>query len=238
MVLETSDWRLLNRLLLELHGADSAVELRARTLRAVSRLAPGGWIAWSHFHPRTGTVEHGTQPAARARAGARTLAELTAAPPRSIAGHRRGWQTLAGRGKGGRAIGTVIECAGSGWLSLALHRPGGKFDRRERALLDLLHPHLDFCFQKTANTPARAVTRLSAREDEVLRWMVEGKRNGEIATILGASPRTVEKHVTEILTKLDVENRAGAIRRALESGGAGVPPPFNAASHPAGAGSS
>lgn len=56
----------------------------------------------------------------------------------------------------------------------------------------------------------------SQRKNEVLQWMVEGKRNAEIAKILHLSPRTVEKHVAEILAELQVENRAGAIVRAME----------------------
>lgn len=62
----------------------------------------------------------------------------------------------------------------------------------------------------------RDLAQFSKRVNEVLRWMVEGKRNGEIATILGISPRTVEKHVSVILESLGVENRATAIVRAME----------------------
>ena len=58
--------------------------------------------------------------------------------------------------------------------------------------------------------------QLSKRENEVLQWMVEGKRNAEIGQILCISPRTVEKHVGEILTALKVENRATAILTAME----------------------
>jgi DNA-binding CsgD family transcriptional regulator len=58
--------------------------------------------------------------------------------------------------------------------------------------------------------------QLSKRKNEVLKWMVEGKRNAEIARILYLSPRTVEKHVAEILAALNVENRATAIIRAME----------------------
>jgi DNA-binding CsgD family transcriptional regulator len=58
--------------------------------------------------------------------------------------------------------------------------------------------------------------QLSARENETLQWMTEGKRNGEIATILNISERTVEKHVAAILAQLQVENRATAIIRAME----------------------
>jgi DNA-binding CsgD family transcriptional regulator len=62
----------------------------------------------------------------------------------------------------------------------------------------------------------KPVPSLTDRENEVLRWMVEGKRNSEIAVILGVSSRTVEKHVEAILRGLDVENRATAIVRAIE----------------------
>ena len=45
--------------------------------------------------------------------------------------------------------------------------------------------------------------------------MVEGKRNAEIAAILGVSPRTVEKQVQAVLEAVDAENRAKAIVRAM-----------------------
>ncbi len=57
---------------------------------------------------------------------------------------------------------------------------------------------------------------LTPRESHILDWIVEGKRNAEIAVILGVSTRTVEKHVEHVLAKLKVETRAGAIRHALD----------------------
>ena len=60
------------------------------------------------------------------------------------------------------------------------------------------------------------LTQLTVRENEVLNWMTGGKRNAEIAIILGVSPRTIEKHVEAIFTALGVENRATAIVRAME----------------------
>jgi len=61
----------------------------------------------------------------------------------------------------------------------------------------------------------RNLPDLTERQNEVLKWMVEGKRNAEIGTILHLSPRTVEKHVAEILKHLKVENRASAIVNAM-----------------------
>lgn len=61
-----------------------------------------------------------------------------------------------------------------------------------------------------------ALTRrgLTPRQAEVLYWMVQGKRDREIAVILGISPRTAETHVRSILEKLGVETRAAAVAQA------------------------
>ena len=57
---------------------------------------------------------------------------------------------------------------------------------------------------------------LTKREAEVLLWVSQGKRNGEIALILGARSRTIGKHVERILGKLCVETRTAAANVALE----------------------
>jgi DNA-binding CsgD family transcriptional regulator len=51
---------------------------------------------------------------------------------------------------------------------------------------------------------------LTQRETEVLHWLSEGKRNAEIAVILGTTTRTVGKHLEHIFAKLGVETRAAA----------------------------
>jgi DNA-binding CsgD family transcriptional regulator len=56
---------------------------------------------------------------------------------------------------------------------------------------------------------------LTPREAEVLHWLVQGKRDGEIAQIIKCSDRTVQKHVQKILAKLCVENRTAAAAEAL-----------------------
>jgi DNA-binding NarL/FixJ family response regulator len=54
---------------------------------------------------------------------------------------------------------------------------------------------------------------LSAREAEVLGLLAEGLTDREIAASLQISPRTVETHVSKVLHKLGVRNRAEAARR-------------------------
>jgi len=67
-------------------------------------------------------------------------------------------------------------------------------------------------------TPA-AIERtlgLTARESEVLSWVVQGKTNPEIATITGIQLTTVKKHLESIFMKLSVENRTAAVALVLE----------------------
>ncbi len=57
--------------------------------------------------------------------------------------------------------------------------------------------------------------KLTAREAEVLYWVVKGKINRDIADILGASPATVKKHLERIFVKLGVETRTAAAGMAM-----------------------
>jgi DNA-binding NarL/FixJ family response regulator len=62
--------------------------------------------------------------------------------------------------------------------------------------------------------PARGVesSGLSEREAEVLRLVADGLTDREVGEALGISPRTVGRHVGNILDKLGVRNRAEAAR--------------------------
>jgi CheY-like chemotaxis protein/DNA-binding CsgD family transcriptional regulator len=57
--------------------------------------------------------------------------------------------------------------------------------------------------------------KLTAREAEVLYWVVKGKINRDIADILGASPATVKKHLERVFAKLGVETRTSAAAMAI-----------------------
>ncbi len=59
---------------------------------------------------------------------------------------------------------------------------------------------------------------LTARQLEVLELLVTGMRNAEIADRLVVAPKTVDHHVSAILTKLDVSSRGEAAAKAMQLG--------------------
>ena len=59
---------------------------------------------------------------------------------------------------------------------------------------------------------------LSSREQEVLRHLVEGMSNKEIAGLLGITEATVKCHVSTILMRLNVSDRTQAVVTALQRG--------------------
>lgn len=70
----------------------------------------------------------------------------------------------------------------------------------------------DACSGGNAGSPLIKDLPFTQREREVFHWMVEGKRNKEIAIILECSPSTIKKHVASILMKTGAETRSGALR--------------------------
>lgn len=74
-----------------------------------------------------------------------------------------------------------------------------------------------------AGRPAAAggVAGLSEREVTILRTLAMGRSNDEIAQELWITRQTVKFHLTNIYRKLDVRNRADAVRKAYELGLAG-----------------
>jgi DNA-binding CsgD family transcriptional regulator len=57
---------------------------------------------------------------------------------------------------------------------------------------------------------------LTVREGEVLHWVIQGKRDKEVADILSAGPKTIHNHLRSILRKLNAETRTGAALEAFE----------------------
>ncbi len=60
--------------------------------------------------------------------------------------------------------------------------------------------------------------RLTRRELDVLRLVAEGQTDREVAEALVLSPRTVNRHLSNIFTKLDVPGRAAAVAYAIRQG--------------------
>jgi DNA-binding CsgD family transcriptional regulator len=103
------------------------------------------------------------------------------------------------------------------------------FSRDEVRKLRLFSPHL-----VRAYLNAQAITKLRAlasnvpqlellqdlgltpQESLIMHWLIQGKRDSEIAQILNSKTRTVEKHVQHIFARLGVETRTAAALVALE----------------------
>ena len=94
-------------------------------------------------------------------------------------------------------------------VSFVLNRMRRDFTDRERALLEVLRPHLARIYQRM-----NIMGGLTARESEVLRWVAAGKSDAQIGAILRISARTVQKHLQNVYDKLGVETRTAAAMRA------------------------
>lgn len=112
-------------------------------------------------------------------------------------------------------------------LILLRGRDAADFSERDRAVLELLRPHLRAREARAdlqrrvhdtggaaASDTDGADAALTARELEILRLVREGKTNTEIAGELWVSPGTVKKHLEHVYEKLGVASRAAAATAA------------------------
>jgi DNA-binding NarL/FixJ family response regulator len=77
---------------------------------------------------------------------------------------------------------------------------------------------IDFFATEASTLPKEIFPSLTEREREILQLIARGKSNAEIARELSLSPKTVYNYVSNILSKLQVADRAQAIIRAREAG--------------------
>src|SRR5207248_3835556 len=102
--------------------------------------------------------------------------------------------------------------------AVSLGRRGKDFTERDRLILNLLRRHFNQAHRngelatdrRDAGAKPLASYGLTPRESEIGHWIAGGKTNPEIAIILQANRRTIEKHMERILDKLGVENRVAA----------------------------
>lgn len=125
-------------------------------------------------------------------------------------------------------IGLTIEDARRRKIGIALNRSIRDFERREADRVDALRPHIIAAYTNAVRLAereagladlSRAISieglPLTRRENEVLYWVSMGKTNEEVATIIGARPLTVKKHLEHVYDKLGVPNRTAAARMRM-----------------------
>ena len=123
-------------------------------------------------------------------------------------------------------------------IAMALHLPGGKHFLmgvyREQALpqrdsqitrlladLQLLAVHAQdaavrlLVGQAHGNSP---VPHLTGREKQVLQWTMDGKSAWEVGEILQLSENTINFHLRNAMTKLDVSSKHQAVLKAMSLG--------------------
>jgi DNA-binding CsgD family transcriptional regulator len=129
------------------------------------------------------------------------------------------------RGYGVRyTLSIAMSATRNGAAALSFAGMSQDFTERDRTMLNLLRPHilqarrhaergsalLASGAMQQAEEHHDRLAELTLREKEVADWIALGKTNAEMGLILGASPRTIEKHVQRVLEKLLVENRTAA----------------------------
>jgi len=105
------------------------------------------------------------------------------------------------------AIGYLMKNVSAHELAAAIRAAcSGKMTLSPEAAMALVH-----ATQQASETEA-----LTEREQDVLRLMVDGLNNAEIAEKLVVSLSTVKYHISNILMKLGVENRVAAVTTAMQ----------------------
>jgi CheY-like chemotaxis protein/DNA-binding CsgD family transcriptional regulator len=108
---------------------------------------------------------------------------------------------------------TLTVARGARRITFALHAmPEDSFDEAVGGEWLIVMRESDDAAIVEAITLALEIT---AREAEVLYWVVKGKTNRDIGDILGTSPRTVTKHLEHVFAKLGVETRTAAAALAM-----------------------
>lgn len=108
------------------------------------------------------------------------------------------------------AMGYVLKSAGKDVLIQAVRDVWGGVQFVDPAMKEIVYNEAIEIKKRAAPPPV-----LTQREKEVLRLIVDGHTNQQIAEILFLSQRTVEHHRVNIMFKMDVKNTASMVREAI-----------------------
>lgn len=127
----------------------------------------------------------------------------------------------------------AVRCGVRGWLE-----PGASVDHLVRVMHGvaqretwippkLMTPLLDVLLaaRDRQDETSSALSKLSARELEVLRCLAQGLSRHDIAEHFFLSPHTVRTHINRLLRKLDVHSTLAAVALARQAGLTEEPPP-------------
>jgi DNA-binding NarL/FixJ family response regulator len=116
----------------------------------------------------------------------------------------------------------VLLVSGAGWISPQAAKAAGAagFVPKDWSADDITQAVRMVGRGMTVFAPRseQPATLLSERERQVLALMASGATNPEIAERLYLSPHTVKEHTSALYRKLEVRNRAEAVRRAERLG--------------------
>jgi DNA-binding CsgD family transcriptional regulator len=108
-----------------------------------------------------------------------------------------------------------------GVLGMCTYFAFSNFDQRLqnklRTMMQILGPHLHLAYMRATSwadhgQPLLGEVSLTDREEEIMRWVAEGKTNWEISVILHVSLNTIKFHLKNVYQKLGgVENRWAAV---------------------------
>jgi DNA-binding CsgD family transcriptional regulator len=116
----------------------------------------------------------------------------------------------------GRQADAIDDARAAGRLFESLGAAGEA--ARAAAACARLEGHSAAPRRTVARDAATILDRLTPRERDVLKLVGDGLSNHDIATRLGLSAHTVHRHISNILTKLDLPSRTAAAAAAARSG--------------------
>jgi len=122
----------------------------------------------------------------------------------------------------------VFQALRAGAMGYLLKESAGKevvdavrsvYARRRYLCRQITETVIDDYIKKYDALPAKSpLERLSPREREILRLIVDGKPNTEIAKILSLSIKTVETYKSRLMEKLNIRDLASLVKFAIQHG--------------------